>query len=474
VARLWVPVRRLSAVAAVGVGGAWVALLLVGPLEYPVGPFDVDYLLRPGPGRTDLRLPPFGELYVDTHTGPLYLTATVARADPDRVTQAVGSDIPGLADRIEMEGLAALRTHAFRALLITLAGAGIGGLLIFRTRWPRVVAAAAAGTVLIGATGGLAAMTFRPESFRDPTYSGSLRTAVQLLGPIQEVRSQLARFRTEVARLAEQALAAYEGLALDQSPTERSTAVLHISDLHASPLGMDFAQEVARSFEVDAVVDTGDITSFGTLFETALIDRISSFGVPYVFVQGNHDSSAVVEVVAAEPNALVLDQEAVTVAGLTIYGAPHPLYTPDPDFDLSDDQIREAVIGAGTALADGVSGLPEPPDVVAVHDDRLALASTGLVPLVISGHFHATGHRVIEDTLFLRVGTTGGGGLDTFASEEAIPLAAQILYFDQTSGALVAVDLVELDPVTRNLTIDRQLAADLAGEAPVPGPSPAR
>jgi hypothetical protein len=36
----------------------------------------------------------------------------------------------------------------------------------------------------------------------------------------------------------------------------------------------------------------------------------------------------------------------------------------------------------------------------------------------------------------------------------------------------VAVDLVELDPDTRDLTVDRELAGELLGEEPVPGPSP--
>jgi hypothetical protein len=79
---------------------------------------------------------------------------------------------------------------------------------------------------------------------------------------------------------------------------------------------------------------------------------------------------------------------------------------------------------------------------------------------------------VIDGTLFLRTGTTGGGGLDTFKSaERAIPLAAQILYFKASPQQLVAVDRVELDPDTRNLTVERLLADALIGPEPIPGPS---
>jgi predicted phosphodiesterase len=454
--------------------GAWAALLLVGPLEYPVGPFDVEYLIRPGPGRTDIRLPPFGRLSVDTHTAPLHITATLVSVDPDQGAEAIrSSDVATLAAAVEREGLSALRAHALRALVIAVVGAASAGLLVYRTRWRIALAAAAAATILLGATAGLAVSTYRPEAFLEPTYSGSLRTAARLLGPIREAGARLEEFRSEIGRLAQETLAAYEGLSADPSLSPDAVAVLHVSDIHASPLGMDFAQQVADSFDVDLVLDTGDITTFGTQLETAILERISAFGIPYAFVQGNHDSTAVTAIIGGEPNAVILDGEATTLSGLTIFGAPHPLYTPDPGFDLSHEEIEEAVRQVGAELAEELASGGEPPDIVAVHDDRMAEAAAGLVPLVVSGHFHEASQRLIDGTIFLRTGSTGGGGLDTFRSEvKPYPLSAEILYFEGTPPALVAIDLVELDPDTRNLTVERRLASDLQGGEPVPAPTP--
>jgi predicted phosphodiesterase len=470
----WRRVARWLTVGAVGLAGAWAALLLVGPLEYPVGPFDVEYLIRPGPGRTDIGLPPFGRLSVDTHTAPLHLTATLVSVDPDQGAEAIrSSDIDTLAAAVEREGLSALRAHALRALAITVVGAASAGLLVYRTRWRVALAAAAAATILLGAAAGLAVTTYRPEAFLEPTYSGSLRTAARLLGPIREVGSRLEEFRSEIGRLAQETLAAYEGLSAGPSFSPDAVAVLHVSDIHSSPLGMDFAQQIADSFDVDLVLDTGDITTFGTQLETGILERISAFGVPYAFVQGNHDSTAVTAIIGGEPNAVILDGEAATLGGLTIFGAPHPLYTPDPGFDLSHEEIEEAVRQAGADLAEELDASAEPPDVLAVHDDRMAEAAAGLVPLVVSGHFHEASQRVVEDTLFLRTGTTGGGGLDTFRSEvKPYPLSAEILYFDGAPLGLVAIDLVELDPDTRNLSVERRLASDLQGVEPVPAPTP--
>jgi predicted phosphodiesterase len=471
---LWTRAWRILGVAAVGAAGAWAALLLVGPLDYSLGPFEVTYYLRPGLGDTDISLPPFGRLTVDTHTGPLHFTAALESVDPDRTTEAFRStDLEALARRMEAEALAAIRSHALRALGIGAAGALVGGLLTYRRRWRMAVAALVAGTLLLGSAEALARATYRPEAFLDPTFHGSLRVAARLLGPIRRASARIQEFRSEIARLAEETLSAYEGLTAGDAPSAEALTVLHVSDIHGSPLGMDFAEQLADSFGVDLVVDTGDITSFGTPLESAVVDEISSFRVPYVFIRGNHDSPAIEPEILAEGNAVVLDRETRTIEGLTIYGAPHPLYTPDPALDLNDEEIATALAEAGKALVEDVAASSEPPDLVAVHDNRMALGAQGLVPLVISGHFHQASQAVHEGTLYLRTGSTGGGGLDTFRSDvRPYPLSAEILYFEGTSPELVAVDLVELDPDTRDLTVDRELAVDLLGEEPVPGPSP--
>lgn len=474
VARILVRLWRCLAFALVGVAGAWAALLILGPLQYQVGPFEVAYFLRPGPGQTDIALPPFGRLTVDTHTSPLRLTAALESIDPSRTRSAiVGADLEMVAGRLEDDALSALRAHALRAFGLTTAGAAFAGLLVYRRAWRKMAAATLAGTVTFGAAGVTTWATFSREGFLEPRFSGSLEVAADLLGPIRQASGRLTEFRTEIGRLAEKALIAYEGVAADESLGEDAVVVLHISDIHGSPLGMDLAQELAESFEADAVVDTGDITSFGTPLESGVIDRIPTFGVPYVFVPGNHDSPATTDAIETQPNATVLERGFRTVAGLTIYGARHPLYTPDPRFDLSDAEIAAAVLGAGEQLVEDIASAEKTPDLVALHDDRMASPAAGLVPLVVSGHFHQAGRTAREGTLFLRIGSTGGGGLDTFTSDvQPFPLSAEVLYFHAETRQLVAFDLVELDPETRDLTVDRELASELLGDGSIPTPSP--
>jgi hypothetical protein len=122
-----------------------------------------------------------------------------------------------------------------------------------------------------------------------------------------------------------------------------------------------------------------------------------------------------------------------------------------------------------------VGALPEPPDIVMVHDDRMAAGLPGLVPLVLAGHFHENRSEVIDGTVFLRVGTSGGAGPTGFTAEGDIPFSAEVLYFrqdDEGRMGLVAWDVVTQFPETGSLDIRRHLASDV-GVSPSPAtPTP--
>jgi len=171
--------------------------------------------------------------------------------------------------------------------------------------------------------------------------------------------------------------------------------------------------------------------------------------------------------VAAAENAVVLDGRIEEVNGLRIFGASHPLFTPSASRELDPVEVSTTLREAGEVLTSRIAALDPRPDLVAIHDDRMAEAWAGLVPLVVSGHFHEGEDRSFDGTFFLRVGSTGGGGLEGLAGNE---LAAEILYFEGQPPGLVAYDVVELDPDTGNLTVRRNLTTGLI--QPV-GPSPA-
>jgi len=215
--------------------------------------------------------------------------------------------------------------------------------------------------------------------------------------------------------------------------------VLHVSDIHLNPQAFDVAAELVERFGVDMVVDTGDITDWGTQAESTLLDRIGLLEVPYVYVRGNHDSRATERAVAAQPNAVVLDGNGATVRGIRFFGLGDPRYTPDKGEVVRPETMRVTANRLRRLLRDADA------DVLLVHDPVLVDRVGGLVPLSLAGHRHEFGIRDLEGGGRLIVqGSSGGAGLRGFQAEEPEPLTMSVLYFDGTSNRLVALDHVTI------------------------------
>jgi predicted phosphodiesterase len=303
--------------------------------------------------------------------------------------------------------------------------------------------------------------------------------AHQLLGPVEQATGKLQDFTDELSRVVGGAARVYGSINDFPGSTSGEIRVLHISDIHDSTQGMEFARELAKSFNVDFVVDTGDITSFGTPAENIITSSIPSFGVPYVFVRGNHDSFGLQEAISRLDNVTVLDGNATTIDGLEIYGRGDPAFTPNKLAALDDAQVAAAQRAEAPTVDAEVAALPRPPDIVAVHDDRMTQGLAGAVRLVISGHFHITKSYVVRGTQYLQVGSTGGAGANVFTEAGGIPLQAQILSFVPGSPpSLIAYDDIQQSPVTGSLTVTRHLVHEgqgglvLTPSPPIPSGAP--
>lgn len=456
--------------ALVGLAGAWLGMLLWSGDSTDLGPFRVRVEGSFGRGVTDIALPPFGRLTADTHLAPLHLTVTLQDVGATELAELLRQEgAEGLTRRVERDALRAIAPYALRLFGVAVAGAVGLSLLAFRTRWRAVGMATLASTLVVG--GGLLAawQTFRPGAFLSPSFSGSLSLASELVGPVGRVTNRIEDFRTELERVVASAARAYTRIQANPLGQGDEIRVLHISDVHLSPLGLDFAREVADAFEVDLVLDTGDLTSFGTPFEELIVGSVRRFDRPYVFVRGNHDSRSLELALGRVPNVVVLDGEATVVEGLTIYGRGHPLFTPGRQ-PISDEEFGERTRAATEAVALDLSRLPRDPDIVAVHDDRMVDGLAGEFPLVVSGHFHEPSARMVDGTLFLRIGSTGGSGFTVFSQPGGVPLSVEVLYFSRADPpVLVAFDVIEQSPATGSLSVERHLVAEEFG-AGTPAP----
>ena len=126
--------------------------------------------------------------------------------------------------------------------------------------------------------------------------------AQSIVRDFQKYEDQLAKLVTNVSRLYDvtSTLPAYR-------PDPSTVRVLFVSDLHLNPAAWDVIRSVTEQFDIDVIVDAGDISDHGSAAENAFIDPISTLGVPYVWVRGNHDSALTQAAVERQPNAVVLD-----------------------------------------------------------------------------------------------------------------------------------------------------------------------
>jgi predicted phosphodiesterase len=450
--------------------GALLALGLWGKTTAVVGPFDATLSVHPSlGGDTMVRLAPLGRINLDTHDAPVRLELRVDELrleDAERfardpsLLEDVGDDLAG-------DVRDAVRALVLRCVLAAAIG-GLAGALLSRARWDHAVAGVAAGTLVVAAVGGLSAATFDTDALAEPRYSGLLTVAPTAVGDVQQIVENFDRYRVQLAELVGNVASLYQaGQGLPAVDGGGDTIdVLHVSDIHLNPQAFDLMRELIKPFDVDAIVDTGDITDWGSEPEAQLVAQIATLQVPYVWVRGNHDSMQTQAAVAAQPNAVVLDGDGADVAGLRFWGIGDPRYTPNKDQPVGADVEQEAAEAFAPQLLERFESTPgsADTDAILVHDARAAAdVGGGKVPLVLSGHTHrAREGRIGRTTRLLVEGSTGGAGLRGLQQDAPVPLTCSLLHFDRATGELVAYDQVTVRGLGKTgVTIERHLTRPL-------------
>jgi len=441
-------------VALVGVVAALVALSFVPPTEADLGPGRVSLSARCClGGETRLLVPPIGSIEAGTHRASVDLEARIDEVNVEALQALGGADAPDqvLVDEIDQDLPGLLRTFVLRSVAMGAAIGAVAGYLLPRRRWTFALTGGAAGLLAVSAVLGLAWSTFDQQAFAEPRFDGPLSEAPRVVEAasryvedFDDVEDRIVVIGAQIGQLYETSVT--DSLAVD----EDEVRLLHVSDIHLNPLGIEAAEDLAERFEVDAVVDTGDLTSFGLPAENRIAEEID-VDVPYLFVPGNHDSPENREALADVEAITVLDGEVADVEGLRILGVGDPTFTAENDVD--DDEVDGALDQQAGEVADLVR--EEQPDVLAVHNLRQAAEAGGEVPLVVAGHNHRRSEREDDGTLLLTVGSTGSTGVGSFTVEGEGSYEAEVLRF--VDGELIGVDYLTLHGIDGEFTIDRTL-----------------
>ncbi|WP_433827019.1 metallophosphoesterase family protein [Actinoplanes sp. CA-015351] len=498
-------IRIGAAVGLVSVIGAMIGVMLFAQTSINVGPFSAEMSITPSVhGGTEVDIPPLGSLHLDSHRGPLHLKVALGSLDQSRTEALIDnpSAITTAGDRAVDEVTAGVSRLGLRTLGLAVLSALLCAALIFRDVRRTAAAGITALVVSVGSLG-LAAGTLRPDAISEPRYEGLLVNAPAVVGDARRIADNYGRYAEQLQAIVGNVSRVYATISTlpVYEPAGNTTRLLHVSDLHLNPASWGLIRTVVETFEIDAVIDTGDIVDWGSDAETGYVSSIPSVQVPYIYVRGNHDSAAIQAAVDRQSNAVVLDNAVTTVGGLTIAGIGDPQFTPDKSEtnEAGDEAGPELLTVAGEALATTVRGSTNKVDIALVHDPGMAQPLSGLVPLVLAGHKHqrsvsilpapvapepdpsasataapAPSAAVAEPLMTTRLmieGSTGGAGLRGLENEEPTPLTLSVLYFDENKE-LKAYDDIQLGGTGQsNVEMQRNVVGLAQEESPTPSPS---
>lgn len=409
-------------------------------------------------GGTTLNVPPVGQLFLKTHYTPWQFVFTLDAIDFSILEKQLDS-IPAKdqwLDTLQRETL-----HAVLKLFILVVITGMTGailtLLIFRIKpfskhfWYGVSGALALILIFITTT----ALTYDPDAVDHPQYKGVLASApwamnlvTMGLDNIEIIGDNLKKISQDLPNLFKQA-----GQIKNIGDLQFDLAVLHVSDIHNNPAAFEFITELVNNFKIQLIIDTGDLTDYGTPLEAEIINRIPRIKIPYIFLPGNHDSPLIIKRLKRVPYVKVLEEGTITVKGLSIAGQADPA---SASFN-SDVASGEDLKKAAETLTKAVRDADTVPDILLVHNRKIAADLIGQVPLILHGHDHQYRLTTESGTIINDAGTTGAAGLRGL-TEEGVPYSAAILYWKKDQdGALIfkALDSIKINGVAGKLTIER-------------------
>ncbi|HEY7274157.1 MAG TPA: metallophosphoesterase [Actinoplanes sp.] len=451
-------------VALVAIGGVIIGVLLFAHTTINVGPFSAEMSVRPSlHGGTEVDIPPLGSLHLDSHDGPIHLRVDLGALDQRRTEELI--EDPTAIGEVGQHAVDDVTAGVLRLGLRVLGAAVLCAMVLAALVFRDVRRVAWSGVVALAITGGslgLAAGTVNPDSIAEPRYEGLLVNAPAVVGDARRIADNYGRYADQLSQLVSNVSRIYTTVSKLPvfEPAANTTRILHVSDLHLNPTAWGLIRTVVQNFDIDAVVDTGDIVDWGSSAEETYVSAIAGVKVPYIYVRGNHDSAAIQAAIARQRNAVVLDDTVTTIGGVTIAGIGDPQFTPDKSGPAGTD---ESLIASGAELASTIRASGQRVDIAMVHDPAMAPPLSGAVPLVLAGHLHhrevsmlpapvpadgaaspaPTPTGVAMATRLMVEGSTGGAGLRGLENDKATPLTLSVLYFDETH-TLKAYDDIQL------------------------------
>ncbi len=424
--------------------GLALGVAIGGHVTSNVGPLTVQINLSFTGGTNKLTVPPLGAISVRPYVGPVGLDVTLIDIDAPAAKQMLNtaSALPTVERDVASGFENAVILLFAKTLLVSLLFVALFSALLWRRPRKVLLPMGIALAIVVGALG-LSAATFDVKKTREPQFEGTIAQGSGVVGDVKDIELKYTSYRKALVKLVTNVSRIYS-IVTDLpagAVTSDTIRVLHVSDVHLNPDGLDLAAALVKQFKVSFIIDTGDLNDWGTKFEDFIVNRIKTIGVEYVYVKGNHDSATTVDEVRKQPNAIVLDDKIVTVEGLTIAGIGDPRFTPDKA-DGDDHASLAKVESVGKELATKIAEEKADIDMAVFHDPKSGKPLYGDVPLILAGHTHVRKISVVGGgkTLLMVAGSTGAAGLRGTETVKVKSLETTILYISKSTKRVIAWD----------------------------------
>lgn len=413
-------------------------------------------------GFTAVFLPPLGILKAYTHCFPVQVNVTLQHINLDfaksLIEQAQNKD----------QLLTLFKTHmstaAYRICVKTIILSTLGAAItafIFRFNLKHIVTCAAVG-LLVGAiiTASLF-LTYDINAFNNPEYSGTLKAAPWIINMINKGLDQINELGNQLKNISDNITTVFSNMnevnPIETGESDNSIVrVLHVSDIHNNPAAFDFMEQIVKNFRIDFIIDTGDITDYGTPVEELLLQNLSRFKVYYVFIPGNHDSPEIINVLKNLKNITVLDGQMINIKGINLMGFADPVST-SKDIDVPEEM---KILETNLKIRELLKEIPKTPDILAVHNPKVTENLVGKIPVILNGHMHELDFKEKNGSVKVNAGTTGAAGIRGFQKNNEVPYSAVVLYFKKSDNSeennkIVAADVIKISNIKAGFKVER-------------------
>lgn len=440
--------------------GSLIFVNLFAKVNFDIQPIQANLSVRSSfTGYTVLRVKPVGEVRTQTHKAPLSIVISLENIDPDLLENILGGAVK--QDTMVEGAKAAILEAVRRLIFLTLALSFVGGLfgliILQRRSWKELllggIICLVMGSALLFGT----YKTFDIQKFQNPEYEGMIKAAPWMIKLVQESSITVNTLGIQMRGIADNLNGLFQRVNSLQAmtPGDGEIKILHVSDIHNNPVALEFIDQVIKTFGINLVIDSGDLSDFGTPLESTLVSKIKDLHVPYIITPGNHETPTMIEGLKRIPNVTVLEAGIKEIDGVKIAGIGDPS-------SLSNEtrvQLQSKLDEFSGRFREIIEDSDVRPDIVVAHNPKIAFNFWGSIPVVLTGHNHQYKINTKPNSIFINAGTSGAAGIGGLETTDEVPYTFVLLHFNRTKDGvrLKYTDTIRISNQQSGYSLERKV-----------------